>query len=152
MTMKALSVLATAIAFFLVVGCDGDGEGVGVTTETTTEETETTEETQSPVTIDTGSHTVGTQCKSTLSDFNIFETGTLEATVKWYTGPPKLDVALTHDAGSSESTTDAQSPASLMMEVTQDRLDDANGWILEVYNPDTCMEVTVDFVVRFTPD
>jgi hypothetical protein len=150
--MKFLSVFAIPLLFVLAAGCDGDGDGVGVTTDTTTEETDTTEETKTPVTIDTGSETIEPVDAVTLSDFNIYETGIIEATVEWSSGPSEIDVVLQHDSTVSVSLGDVESPATAVMQATQPLLDNSNGWKLIVYNPSGSEQLTVDYTVRLTPD
>ena len=149
--MRFLSVFAIALLFALAAGCDGDGDGVGVTTDTTTEETDTTEETKTPVTIDTGTETIDPASAETLSDFNIYETGMIEATVEWSSGPSKIDVVLQHDSTVDVSLGDVESPATAVMQATQPLLDNSNGWKLIVYNPSGSDQVTVNYTVRFTP-
>jgi hypothetical protein len=152
--MRLLSVFSIALLFLLVVGCDGDGDGTTTTTaETTAEETGTVEETRTTVTIDSGSDTVKPGKFRILSAFSLFDTGMLEARVEWNTGPSQLDAGLLHKPGGpTETTFGAESPVTLAMEVTQALLDDSNDWELQVNNPDSDLEATVDFWVRFTPD
>ncbi len=132
-----------------VVGCDGDGGG---DTTTTTEENGTVEETGIPVTIDTGSETIGPLALSDVSEFNIFETGIIEGTVEWSGGPSKVDVRLFHYSGVGASQDSVESPAILQVQATQDLLDNSNTWILFVANPSGSEQVTVDYTVTFTPD
>ena len=146
--MRILKLFFIAALFVVAAGCDGDGDGIGVTTE----ETETTEENQTPVTIDTGTETIDPVDAVTLSDFNIYETGVIEATVEWSSGPSKVDVLLEHNSGVSVMQANAESPATVLMEATQPLLDNSNRWILVVYNPSGSEQLTVDYTVRFTPD
>ena len=147
--MKLLSVFSIAMFFVVVAGCDGDGGGG---TTTTAEETETTEETGMPVTIDTGTETIDPADADDLSDFNIYETGVIEGRIEWSSGPSKVDVVLSHDSNVSVTQGSVESPATVLMQATQDLLNYSNGWILTVYNPSGSEQVTVDYMVRFTPD
>ena len=148
--MKILSVFTITLLFFLVVGCDGDSDGT--TTETTTEETDTVEETQGPVIIDSGWATICPDCTLIASNFDIFETGVIEARVEWSPGPSKLDLTLAHDSTVSVKVAQAHPPAIVLMEATQDLLDNSNGWQLFIYNPDWTLQAEIDFTVRFIPD
>ena len=150
--MKLLSMFSVALLSALVAGCDGDGEGIGVTTDTTADRTETVEETKGAVTIDTGSETIDPLDTGTLSDFDIHETGAIEATIEWSSGPPKVAVTLVHDSTVGVTHDSAESPTTLIMQATQDLLDNSNGWSLWVFNPDAQESVTIYFTVRFTPD
>ena len=150
--MKILTVFSIAMLVLPFIGCDGDGDGTTTTTETTAEDTETTEETKTTVTIDTGSETIDPADAVTLSHFNIYETGIIEARVEWSSGPSKVDVVLEHDSNVSVTEGAVESPATAVMQATQPLLDYSNGWILVVYNPDGSQQVTVDYTVRFTPD
>jgi hypothetical protein len=143
--MKPLSVFFVAMLFVLVPGCDDDG------TTTDTEETETFEETKAPITIDSGSDTVGP--RETLAvPFSVSETGIIEGRVEWSAGPPQLQIALMHAGGSFVEDEHAESPLTLQMEATQDLLDDSNDWELQLYNAYSNLEATVDYTIRFTPD
>ncbi len=150
--MKLLSVVSIALLSVLVLGCDGDGDGIGVTTDTTAEETETAEETTAPVTLDTGSDTIGPDTASVVSDFNVFETGVIQARVEWSSGPSKLNIYLSHISGPNVYEGDVESPATVLMEATQDLVDDSNNWVLRVHNPDALLQAEIDYTVRFTPD
>jgi hypothetical protein len=150
-TMKILTVLPIATLFFLLTGCDGDGDGT-TTTETTTEETKTVEETKAPVIIDSGSDTVDPGIYQVVSDFEIFETGMIEGTFEWTSGPSKLSPALIHYSSVEVFHADLESPATVAMEATQPLLDNSNGWRMLVYNADAQDSAIVNFTVRFTPD
>ncbi len=151
--MKLLTVFSIDLLFALVIDCDGDGDGDGTTTsDTTTEETETVEETEGPVTIDSGWATIGPDSTLIASNFDIFETGVIEARVEWSSGPSKVDLTLAHDSTVSVKEPQAHSPATVLMQATQVLLDNSNGWQLFVYNPDLTLQVDIDFTVTFTPD
>ncbi len=151
--MKLLSLSLIAMLSVIVAGCDGDGDDT--TTTTTTTET-TTEETQTTATIASGSDTFhfsgDPEDDRVLSSFSVFETGMLEARVEWSTGPLKLDIILFHSgSGAAEYAFNVESPATVLTEVTQDLLDAGNGWQLLI-DTDIASEVTVNFIVRFSPD
>ena len=150
--MKLLSVFSVAALFLLFLGCDGDGDGIGVTTDTTTEETDTAGETKAPVIIDSGSDTVAPSSYSVVSDFDIFETGTIEGTVEWSTGPSKLGLILAHDSTVRVEQDNVESPATVAMQATQDLLNNSNGWVFVVDNTDLTLQADIDFTLRFTPD
>ncbi len=150
--MKLLSVVSIALLSVLVLGSDGDGDGIGVTTDTTAEETETVEETTAPVIIDTGSETIEPGDADVMSHFNIFETGVIEARVEWSSGPSKVDLTLTHDSTVSATQVSVESPAAVLMQATQDLLNNSNGWVLVVNNPSGSEQAIVDYIVRLTPD
>jgi hypothetical protein len=146
--MKLQGLFCIAALSLSLLGCDGDGDGIGVTTDTT----DTTEETKAPVIIDTGSGTVAPSDYSVLSDFDIFETGIIEGTAEWSSGPSKLNLILSHDSTVKVQQNDVESPATVLMEATQDLLNNSNGWVFVVDNTDLTLQADVDFTVRFTPD
>ena len=148
--MKLLSVFFIAMLFVVVAGCDGDG--TPATTETTTEETQTAEETKTPVTIASGSATVPVDNSLRVCYFSVFETGIIEGRLEWSAGPTQLYIALVHESGAYVEKDNVESPATIQMQATQGLLNDSNDWGLYVINPDTVESVTVNFTVRLTPD
>jgi hypothetical protein len=148
--MKLLSVFSIAALLVLFAGCDGDGDGT--TTETTTEETDSVEETKGPVTVESGWATVCPLCTLIAANFDISETGVIEATVDWTPGPSKMDLTLAHESTVSVKEAQAYPPATVIMQATQDLLDNGNNWQLFVYNPWNNSQAEIDFTVTFTPD
>jgi hypothetical protein len=154
--MKLLSLFSIAPLFFLVAGCDEDGDDTApAATETVTEiikeTTEECDERRVSVVLDTGSDTLLKDITKTVSSFSVFETGMLEAIIV-HSGMDNIDASLIHVSGASEDVTDAPSPVNLLMQVTQALLDNGNDWILEVTNLDYNSGMSLEFIVRFSPD
>ena len=148
--MKLLSVFSLASLFLLFAGCDGDGDGT-TTTETTTEETDTVAETNGPVTLDTGSATIPPGASPVVSSFSVFETGLLQGRAEWGVQPPVLGLYLIHESSTTGSRSYSESPANVMMEVTQELLNEGNLWLLRIHNPDSQVEASLAISVTLVP-
>jgi hypothetical protein len=144
--MRVLTLFLIATLSVVVIGCDGDGDG------TTTEETETVDQTDGTFTLDSGSATIAPGDSPVVSSFSVFETGIIEGKVEWNTGPSKLHLYLVHESSATSSRHSAESPATVLMEVTEYLLDNGNDWVLRIYNPDTDTAAALGYTVTHTPD
>jgi hypothetical protein len=148
--MKRFVILILVLLLIGILGCDGDGDGT-VAIDTTTEEAETVEGPKGPVTIATGSEYLG-GLEYFYIPFSIPETGIIKATVEWSSPPLKLDVYLHHfGSGAFVPETSIQSPATVLMQATQDLLDNSDEWTLEVQN-NTSDAATVNYTITFYVD
>jgi hypothetical protein len=147
--IRFLSAFPIALLFVLTAGCDGDGGGDAATSEETpTEPGDTGPET---IVLGSGAATAEAGTRTSVSDFSVTETGTLDARLVWSDGPATLTLGLFLIGEGPIAETVGSSPLSVSTEVIQYLLSLGTSWVLYVDNmgPDP---VEVEYRVRFTPN
>ena len=157
--MKSFFVLSITLLFALVAGCNGgDGNGDDTTADTDIATGTATDEATDPAdsapetrTLCSSIETIPGGCDSAMCPFSIFETGTLEARVRWVGRPNTLIIDIMPRPMVGPPGSGQKPPAVATLEMTDEWLSRFNDWHVVIRNFDG-PDVTVECTVWFTPD